>query len=254
MPPSADVFTINLYVALASPLVGSALAAMSMRLAAGQAWGLTPSACGSCGKRLGVLELIPVISWLAQRGRCRSCKAAIPVDYPLIELAAAGVAVWAWLATPPHIFIASCVMGWLLVALSAVDIRTRRLPDILNLTLVIAGLVTAALIDVSRIWEHVLGAALGYGAFVAIEVSYRILRGRDGLGRGDAKLLAGIGAWVGPIGLPSCVFVAALGAIVCVLTINVLKGRGVRGDTDIAFGPFLAAGGWITWVTGPLIF
>lgn len=253
MPSGADVFTINLYVALASPLAGSALAAAAMRLAEGKAWGLTPSACRSCGKRLGVLDLIPVVSWLVQRGKCRSCKAAIPVDYPLIELAAVGVAAWAWLATPPHIFIASCVMGWLLVALSAVDIRTRRLPDILNLMLVISGLATAALIDMSRLWEHMLGAALGYGAFVAIEVGYRILRGRDGLGRGDAKLLAGIGAWVGPIGLPSCVFVAALSAIVCILTVSLLKGRGVRGDTDVAFGPFLAFGGWVIWVTGPLI-
>lgn len=253
MPLSAELFTVNLYVALAAPLVGSAVAAGAARLADGGTWGFSASRCQSCGRRLGVLEMIPVVSWLVQQGRCRGCSAAVSRAYPVIELAAVGVAAWAWLAVPAHVFVATCVMGWLLLALSAVDIRTRRLPDVLNALLALAGLATAALIDVGTVPVHLLGALAGYGAFVAIEIAYRMIRGRDGLGRGDSKLLGAIGAWIGPVGLPSCVFVAALSAIAWVLIVGVVKRQTVRAESAIAFGPFLAIGGWITWLYGPVM-
>lgn len=253
MPPSAELFTVNLYVALAAPLVGSAVAAAAMRLADGGTWGLSPSRCSACGRRLSLLELIPIVSWVAQRGKCRGCSAAISRAYPIIELGAVGVAVWAWLAVPAEVFAATCVLGWLLLALSAVDIRTRRLPDVLNLLLAVAGIATVAMIDLARVPEHLLGAALGYGAFVAVELAYRAIRKRDGLGRGDAKLLGGIGAWVGPLGLPWCIFAAGASAIVYLLISEPIRGRKVGAETDVAFGPFLAAGGWIVWVYGPLM-
>lgn len=254
MPLSAETFTINLYVALASPLVGSAIAAGAARFASGKPWNLTPSACPSCGRRLGVLELIPIVSWVALRGKCRGCAAAIPASYPLIELSAVAVAVWAWLATPPHVFAATCVLGWLLLALAAIDIRTRRLPDVLNLVLAACGLGVAALLDRERLLDHVLGMALGYGALVVVEIAYRQLRGRDGLGRGDAKLLGAVGAWVGPMGLPGCILIGAGGAIGFLLFTGWASDRRVTSVTSIAFGPFIALGGWVTWIYGPLLF
>jgi len=145
-------------------------------------------------------------------------------------------------------------MGWLLMALSAIDIRTRRLPDVLNLALVLSGIAVTATINTNLIVEHLAAATIGYGALVAVELAYRRLRGRDGLGRGDSKLLGAIGAWVGLQGLAACLFVAAASAIVFILVASRVRGTEIRGDMAIAFGPFLALGGWVTWVYGPLIF
>jgi len=131
------------------------------------------------------------VSWVAQRGKCRGCSAPISPAYPLIELAAFGVAVWAWLAVPAAVFAATCVMGWLLLALSAIDMRTRRLPDVLNLLLAVSGIAVTAMIDTSLVVTHLAAAAVGYGALVAVELAYRHLRGRDGLGRGDSETARG---------------------------------------------------------------
>ena len=202
----------------------------------------------------GVLELVPVMSWVVQGGKCRGCSAPISPSYPIIELSAVGVAVWAWLATPGMVFAATCVMGWLLLALAAIDIRTRRLPDMLNLALALSGIAVTAMIDTNLIVEHLAAAAIGYAALVAVELAYRQLRGRDGLGRGDSKLLGAIGAWVGLQGLAACLFVAAASAIVFILVASRVKKTEIRGDMAIAFGPFLALGGWLTWVYGPILF
>jgi leader peptidase (prepilin peptidase)/N-methyltransferase len=254
MPLSADTFTVNLYMALASPLIGSGIAAGAARFANGAAWDFTPSTCPLCGRRLGLLELVPLVSWVAQRGKCRGCSAPISPAYPLIELAAIGVAIWAWLAVPAAVFAVTCVMGWLLLALSAIDIRTRRLPDVLNLLLAVSGIAVTAMIDTSLVVAHLAAAAVGYGALVAVELAYRHLRGRDGLGRGDSKLLGAIGAWVGPQGLAACLFVAAASAIVFILVASRVRGTEIRGDMAIAFGPFLALGGWIVWMYAPVLF
>ncbi len=253
MPPGDGLFLLNVYVALASPLVGSAAAAAS-RLANGGAWDFSRSACPACGRRLGLLELVPVVSWLAQRGRCRGCAAPVSPAYPITELAAVGIAVWAWLATPAYMFVATCVFGWLLLALSAIDFRTFRLPDVLNAALLLCGLLTAQLFYPERMLEQLAGAALGFGGLLLVELAYQAIRKRDGLGRGDSKLLGAIGVWVGPVGVAPCVFVAATAAIVFVLMIGWLRKRPLAADTAIPFGPFLAAGGWVVWINGSVPF
>lgn len=254
MPPGDGLFLVNLYVALASPLVGSAAAAASARLAKGGAWNFSPSACPACGRRLGLLELVPVVSWLAQRGKCRVCAAPISPAYPVIELAAVGIAVWAWLATPAYMFVATCIFGWLLLALSAIDFRTFRLPDGLNAALLLCGLLTAQLFYPERMLEQLAGAALGFGGLLLVELAYRAIRRREGLGRGDSKLLGAIGAWIGPVGIAPCIFVAASTAIIFVLILGWVRRRPLAGDTAIPFGPFLAAGGWAVWVNGSVPF
>ena len=254
MPSGADLFAINLYAGLASPLIGSAIAAGSARFAEGRAWAMPRSGCAACQRRLGVLELIPIVSWVAQRGRCKGCAAPISASYPLIELGAVGVALWAWVATPPHIFAVACIYGWLLLALAAIDIRTFRLPDVLNAALFLCGLLAAQLFYPWRLVEHLATAGLGYVLLVAVELAYRHLRGRDGLGRGDAKLFGAIGMWVGPVGLACSLFIAAATAIVWVLITGWFRGRPIAGDTAITFGPFLAAGGWAVWVNGTVTF
>ena len=254
MPPGDGLFLVNLYVALASPLVGSAAAAASARLAKGGTWNFSPSACPACGRRLGLLELVPVVSWLAQRGKCRGCAAPVSPAYPIIELAAVGIAVWAWLATPAYMIVATCIFGWLLLALSAIDFRTFRLPDGLNVALLLCGLLTAQLFYPDRMLEQLAGAGLGLGGLLLVELAYRAIRRRDGLGRGDSKLLGAIGVWIGPVGIAPCIFVAASTAIVFVLILGWVRRRPVAGDTAIPFGPFLAAGGWAVWVNGSVPF
>lgn len=257
MPFSAETLPItlhlgNLYVALASPLIGSAIAAGTARRVGGQAWGLAPSRCPACGRRLGALEMVPIASWVALGGKCRGCSAPISRHYPLVELAAVAVAAWGWLATPPGVFVATCVFGWLLVALAAVDLRTRRLPDGLNLALALSGLGVAAWLDGGRFLDHVAGCALGYASLVAIGFMYLRIRGRDGIGRGDAKMLAGIGAWIGIQGLAVCIFVAAGAGIAFLVASAGVQRRRISSESAIAFGPFLAVGAWLTWIWGPL--
>jgi prepilin signal peptidase PulO-like enzyme (type II secretory pathway) len=134
--------------------------------------------------------------------------------------------------------------------LSAIDFRTFRLPDVLNATLLACGLLTAQLFYPDRMLEQLAGVALGFGGLLAVEFTYRFLRKRDGLGRGDSKLLGAIGAWIGPAGIAPCVFVGASAAILFVLISTRIRKRPLTGDMAIPFGPFLAAGGWLVWVTG----
>jgi len=126
-----------------------------------------------------------------------------------------------------------------LIALAIIDARTLRLPDKLTLPLIAAGLVAAWALD-QPVWLHLLGAALGYASLVAIETGYLKLRGRAGLGRGDAKLFAAGGAWCGALALPLILLVASASALLYVLVMRVAAGRRFQVDLMIAFGPFLA--------------
>ena len=133
------------------------------------------------------------------------------------------------------------VLGLGLLALTIIDARTYRLPDWLTLPLIAVGLTASVVLDKS-LWLHGLGAVLGYGALVAIELSYKRLRGRDGLGRGDAKLLAAGGAWCGALALPFIVLAASLSALIYALVLRLVFARSLDGSSAIAFGPFLAFG------------
>ncbi len=128
-----------------------------------------------------------------------------------------------------------------LVVLARIDARTGRLPNVITIPLMLAGLVWSFDLAEDLYW-HLIGAALGYGVFWAVEVIYRLVRKRDGLGRGDAKLLAAGGAWCGVFALPFIVFAASVGALVVQLA------KGAKADTRFAFGPYLclAIGGvWL---------
>lgn len=155
-----------------------------------------------------------------------------------------------WLI-PWQFAVATIGLGAVLAALSAIDVETQRLPDVLTLPLVAAGLIFQASIDHETLGWHVAGAGLGYLALWAIGRAYAAYRGHQGLGLGDAKLLAASGAWLGPDGLPSVVLIAAFAALAGV---GIARWRGVdvTSRTAVAFGPFLALGFWVTWLYGPL--
>lgn len=158
------------------------------------------------------------------------------------------VALWAGVTTPPESAAATCLLGWTLLALTLADLRALLLPDALTMPLAAAGLVLAA---PERLPHCVAGMAAGWLSFAAIAWGYRRLRGRDGLGLGDAKLMAAAGAWVGWEGLPGTVVVAASLGLAWAVAEGLL-----RAHTDpsrrIPFGPSLAAGLWLTWTLGPI--
>jgi len=236
---------------LIAPFIGSFLSLLIVRLPTGEAWVRSRSKCAVCTATLGVRDLIPVVSWIALRGRCRRCGAQISALYPVIEIAAVVIAVWAALVTPDFVVLPTCVLGWLLLTTSAIDAREGYLPDGLSAVLVATGLATASVLAPERLGDHVIGMLVGAGALSLIAMCYRALRRRGGLGWGDVKLFGAAGAWVGWQGLTSVLLIASVTGIVAALVITRLKQRTLLGETSLAFGPYIAVGVWLTWLYGP---
>lgn len=145
------------------------------------------------------------------------------------------------------IHFATAILLCTLTALALIDARTQRLPDLLTLPLIAAGIAVNTLIF-SDLWMAITGAALGYGVLVALELTYKRLRGRDGLGRGDAKLLAAGGAWCGAWLLPFILLAGSASALVFVLVLAALRGRAPDPTQPMPFGPWLALGIALGWV------
>ncbi|MFC3228231.1 prepilin peptidase [Marinibaculum pumilum] len=170
-----------------------------------------------------------------------------------LAAAAAAIALppaWAALAAePPERLAASCVLGWGLLALAWIDWRTMRLPNWLTLPLLGAGLAATWLLAPAALAAHLAGALAGYAALALVSHLYRAFRGREGLGLGDAKLLAAGGAWLGWQALPSTVLAAVAMTLVLVLAMRV-AGRRLAADIALPFGPALALAIWLAWLYG----
>ncbi len=248
-------------VLLAAPFVGSFVATLVYRLPRGRPVGWSRSVCPACGTPLGPAELVPILGWLWRRGRCRTCDTAISPSYPLTELACLALALWAWHAAaswpalPVWSVWAVAVLGWALLALALIDARHFLLPDSVTLPLAACGPVLAALGVLPggvTLVDSALGLTLGFLALWATGEAYRRLRGRTGLGLGDAKLLAAAGAWTGWAGLPGVVLIAALSGIFSALLIAAIRRRRLSGATLVPFGVHLALGTWLVVLYGPL--
>jgi leader peptidase (prepilin peptidase)/N-methyltransferase len=237
---------------LIAPFVGSFLGVVVERLPAGRPIALARSRCDHCGATLAVRDLIPVLAWLVRRGRCGCGKIRLSAFYPGIELAALAVAISAALVLSGWLLWASLVLGWTLLALAAIDLRHYFLPDRLTLPLIPIGLGVAYAIDPAKLADHAIGAIAGFVAFALIAALYRRLRGREGLGLGDAKLLGAGGAWLGWQALPSVVALAAVIALAFALAAALAGGK-LSATTKIAFGPYLALAIWLVWLYGPLV-
>jgi leader peptidase (prepilin peptidase) / N-methyltransferase len=241
-----------LAIVLAAPFVGSFLGVVIERLPAGRSVLLGRSTCDACGATLGARDLVPLVSWLWRRGRCGYCQTYLGAFYPAIELATLAVALSAaWLVTG-WLLVVSCLLGWTLLCLAMIDHRHFLLPDVLTLPLIPAGLAVAYAIEPALLPGHVLGALAGFVAFALIAFAYRRLRSREGLGLGDAKILAGAGAWLGWQGLPSVVIIGALSALALALA-GAAAGGKLTVTTRIAFGSHLAVAFWLVWLFGPVI-
>jgi leader peptidase (prepilin peptidase)/N-methyltransferase len=241
---------LPVFTALSAPCVGSFISAIGDRLPQGRTVMFDYSRCESCAKQLRWRELIPIWSWIIQGGICRYCGARIGWPVLCSELSALGVALWALLVLPTAALLPGVAFGWTLLLLAILDFKTMRLPDSITLSLLAAGLATAAILVPTELADHLLGAVLGYASLTLLAIAYENVRGRVGLGGGDAKLFAAIGAWVGWQGLPSVLLISGLAGLAYAL----LRGRGrLRPHERIPFGPALALGGWMIWLYGPLV-
>lgn len=241
-----------LVLLLAAPCVGSFLGVLVDRLPAGRTTVRGRSACDHCDTALTARDLVPVASWLVLRGRCRHCRQPIGLRYPAIELAALAVALWSLAVLPGWLAWASAGLGWSLLAASVIDGRHMILPDRLTLPLIPAGLAVIWLVEPARLPAHAVGALAGFALVLTVGVLYRRLRGREGIGLGDAKLLAAAGAWVSWEGLPGIVLLAAAAALLTALA-GRFFGRDLEAQREVPFGPYLAGAFWLTWLYGPLV-
>jgi leader peptidase (prepilin peptidase) / N-methyltransferase len=213
------------------------------------------SACPSCKAPITALQNIPLVSWLVLRGRCASCGKPIPVRYPLVE-ALTGIlsACAAWQFGFGWPTLAALVLTWFLVALAFIDLDHQLLPDSLTLPLLWLGLLLSlwgpqpgAYVPVD-VRSSLIGAAAGYLTLWSVYHLFRLLTGKEGMGYGDFKLLAALGAWLGwQMLLPVLLIAAVVGAITGA---TVLAIRRQHRSTPIPFGPFLAAAGWVILLFG----
>ena len=213
------------------------------------------SKCPQCDSNIPAYKLIPFFSWVFSAGKCHepSCDSRISVRYPLIELFTALMtlaSVWSFgLSTEG---IAAIIFSWIMVAIFVIDFELQLILDNLSLPLLWIGLLfnTQGLFVSPS--DAIIGAVLGYSVLWIVFQLFKIFTGKEGMGYGDFKLLAALGAWFGFMALPQIVLIAALTSILVTLLGIVLKLR--SKDSPMAFGPFLAIAGWVTLFFGPTVF
>lgn len=219
-------------------IIGSFLGAIVMRWPRGESVVRGRSHCDACGRILAVRDLIPLLGALLQRGRCRHCGARIDPAHAIMEAGCAligGIALW---LLPPVAGLIVALGGWLLLALAIVDARHFWLPDALTLPLAVIGLTLGDWILPTPFWDRAIGAGLGYGVLFLLARVYHRMRGREGLGLGDAKLLGAIGAWTGWQLLPLVLLLASSAGLLWALSLK-LRGRPVESGTRLPFGTLL---------------
>jgi leader peptidase (prepilin peptidase)/N-methyltransferase len=214
---------------------------------------LPGSACTACGHALSVADNVPIISYVWLKGRCRYCHAPISARYPAVELLTAvlsGLVIWHLGSS--FAGLSALLLLWMLIAMTFIDIDTQLLPDELTLPLMWLGLLVNLDGTFVPLRDAVIGAALGYLSLWTVYWLFKLVTGRDGIGYGDFKLLAALGAWLGWMMLPVVVLLSsAVGAIV---GLSLIVFRGHHRDRPIPFGPFLAAAGLIALLFGqPLL-
>ena len=213
------------------------------------------SACPTCKAPISAWQNIPVVSWLALRGRCANCKTRISARYPVVELATGLLSAWVayhfGFGAP-----AACgvLITWALIALTGIDIDHQLLPDNITLPLLWSGLLASVVFAASggplpgSPRDAIIGAAAGYLSLWLVFHAFRLVTGKEGMGYGDFKLFAALGAWLGWKLLPLIILLSAATGTVLGISMILLRGR--DRAAPIPFGPYLAAAGWIAMMYG----
>lgn len=230
--------------ALVGAILGSFLATLILRWPQGRGVVGGRSACDGCGRTLAVRDLIPLLSALVQRGRCRTCGAHIDPLHGRVEAECAIIGALAIGGMPDLGGVGWALLGWTLLTLAILDWRHFWLPDALTLTLAFLGLTIGMWATDVILMDRVIGAAIGYGILLAISLGYRALRGRNGLGLGDAKLLGALGAWFGWQALPFILLIASMLG----LAVMLVSGRGQSRTAQAPLGTFLALAALPAWI------
>lgn len=232
---------------IAGLIAGSFVGALTTRWPDGRSVADGRSRCDVCGTVLAPSDLVPVLSFIRLRGRCRACGAAIAPVHLVAELACALVGATAFAVAPLPVAIAGAVFGWTLVATALLDAAHFWLPDRLTLPLGALGLAVSGAGYGVPIRDSVIGAAAGYASLALIALAYRAVRGRTGLGGGDPKLFACIGAWLGWTMLPPVLLLASLAGLASV-AIRRMRGLPVLGTDRVPLGTLLAIAAWPIWL------
>lgn len=212
---------------------------------------VTPnSRCPHCGHAIRAWENIPVLSYLLLRGRCSACQAGISMRYPVIELVSAALAVFLGYhyGSASVTMLAALVFTWSLLALTMIDFDTMLLPDSITLPLLWLGLLANLFGLFTSLEEAVIGAMAGYAVLWSVYWLFKLATGKEGMGYGDFKLLAALGAWLGWEALPMIILLSSLVGALLGILIMYLQQRG--RDIPMPFGPYLAVAGWIALVWG----
>lgn len=211
-----------------------------------------PSTCPSCKARIKPWHNVPVFGWLLLRGRCAACSSRISVEYPIVELITGVLSVscvWRFGFSPQ--LAAALVLTWALIALTVTDLHTMYLPDNITLPLLWLGLLLSLKPVFADPVSAIVGAAIGYMLLWSIFWAFKLATGKEGMGYGDFKLLAALGAWMGWQTLPQIVLLSAVvGAAVGIL---LMLARKAEWSSKIPFGPYIAGAGWIALIWGEQI-
>jgi leader peptidase (prepilin peptidase) / N-methyltransferase len=232
--------------AIAGLIAGSFIATLVIRWPQGRELD-GRSACDACGRVLSLRDLVPVLSWAAAGGKCRTCSGRIDWRHPAIEVVAALIGVAAMWLQPNLHGVAGALFGWQLLALAALDVEHFWLPDWLTGLLAVSGLALGALGLGTDLPSRLIGGGFGFAALFAISWTYRRLRGRAGMGGGDPKLLGAIGCWLGWSSLPYVL----VGASIIGLTVALLmlvRGKDVAATTRLPFGALMAVAAFPFWL------
>ena len=207
------------------------------------------SACPHCGHKISALQNIPLISYLALRGRCSGCRATISLRYPAVEALTGFISGFiAWHFGFGLIAFAALVFAWAMIALAFIDIDTQLLPNDITLPLLWTGLLVNSDEGFTDVRSAVIGAAAGYLALWSVYWGYKLITGKEGMGQGDFKLLAVIGAWLGWQMLPLVILFSSLVGSIAGLGLILIAKHGRH--VPIPFGPYLVGGGFIALFWG----
>jgi leader peptidase (prepilin peptidase)/N-methyltransferase len=210
------------------------------------------SRCPNCNAAIKPWQNIPVLSFIALKGQCANCSTKISIRYPIIETVTGVMSgIIAWQLGAPYVVLAALMLTWALIALTMIDADHKLLPDQITLPLLWAGLLVNSFAMFVPLGDAVWGAIVGYLSLWSVYWIFKLLTGKEGMGYGDFKLLAALGAWMGWQAIPIIILLSSLvGAVVgSIILIANKQGR----NTAIPFGPYLAAAGWIAFLWGEQI-
>lgn len=225
---------------------GSFIATVAIRWPAGRSALAGRSACDGCSRALAAAELVPIVSYIALRGRCRRCGATIAAGHVVVELLGLAIGIVAGLIAPgwDGVFGAAC--GWVLLALGAVDLAAFWLPDVLTGMLSAVALAGGVAGVGAALSDRLIGGAAGFGVLWLTAALYRMGRGRTGLGGGDPKLFGAIGLWLGWRALPAVLLIASLTGLTLVVA-RMVAGQRPRATDRLPLGTLLAGAAFVCW-------